>query len=234
MPAAHPRRWRLLGSASTVLVLALLGFASCARLANKGTGEGNRNDADSLSGPPLMLQEPQPGKGFVPAGHAACIDMHVPAPASGRSLTTTPHPHVHATYPAAGPAHQAHKPLLPLSRNDVAMVAIAAATLLLASGGGVGGGAIFVPLYILVGGEEGHKGRGKSKGGGNTKPIEAPLNPLPFTNNLPLTPPPPHTHTRLLHRARRGPVQRHCPGRRVRQYSSQHVAPPPKAVTPLD
>lgn len=45
-----------------------------------------------------------------------------------------------------------HKPLLPLDADDAAVFALAALTILLAAGGGIGGGAIYMPLYVTLGG----------------------------------------------------------------------------------
>jgi len=52
---------------------------------------------------------------------------------------------------SSGPAHS-HKPLLPLDAMDAALFGMVVITLLIAAGGGIGGGALFVPLYILLGG----------------------------------------------------------------------------------
>jgi hypothetical protein len=46
-----------------------------------------------------------------------------------------------------------HKPLLPLDANDYVMLAVAVVTLFVAAGGGIGGGAVYVPMYILIGGK---------------------------------------------------------------------------------
>jgi hypothetical protein len=47
-----------------------------------------------------------------------------------------------------------HKPLIPMSRSDEAMLMAAAFVLLVAAGGGIGGGAVLVPLFIIVGGTQ--------------------------------------------------------------------------------
>jgi hypothetical protein len=55
---------------------------------------------------------------------------------------------------SAGAGDGPHKPLWPhWSRSDVAMFVLTAITLFIAAGGGIGGGAVFVPLFIWVGGE---------------------------------------------------------------------------------
>lgn len=47
-----------------------------------------------------------------------------------------------------------HKPLLPnVDQWDVLLLLCTAITLFLAAGGGIGGGAVFVVLYVFVGGE---------------------------------------------------------------------------------
>lgn len=49
-----------------------------------------------------------------------------------------------------------HKPLLPqLNHWDVLLFVGTAITLFIAAGGGIGGGAVFVVLYVFVGGEPG-------------------------------------------------------------------------------
>lgn len=53
---------------------------------------------------------------------------------------------------AAGPQQTLHKPLWPLDAADVVMFSLALFTLVLAAGGGIGGGAIYMPLYMTVGG----------------------------------------------------------------------------------
>lgn len=46
-----------------------------------------------------------------------------------------------------------HKPLWPhWSQGDVWLFVLSAVTLFIAAGGGIGGGAVFVPLFIMVGG----------------------------------------------------------------------------------
>lgn len=46
-----------------------------------------------------------------------------------------------------------HKGLWPLCTRDVATLLLTAITLFIAAGGGIGGGAVFVVLYVFVGGE---------------------------------------------------------------------------------
>ena len=46
-----------------------------------------------------------------------------------------------------------HKALLPLDAKDYIMLAVAVVTLFVAAGGGIGGGAVYVPMYILIGGK---------------------------------------------------------------------------------
>lgn len=52
---------------------------------------------------------------------------------------------------ASSGSRPAHKPLLPTSQYDVAMLMIAGIVLFIAAGAGMGGGPVLVPLYLTLG-----------------------------------------------------------------------------------
>lgn len=49
-----------------------------------------------------------------------------------------------------GANEQPHKPLVPVSQNDIVGMLLAAAALFFAAGGGLGGGGLLIPIYLTV------------------------------------------------------------------------------------
>lgn len=151
-----------------LLVLALLGFIDC-RSTRQQVHTGHAEPAGSSPGP----QQQQHQNAGLPvcetlvlsslatfvtsgAGYADTSNprhlVPVPMQQAGLNDSSTNSSEAAANSTTFEPTPP-HKPLWPhWSQGDVWLFALSAVTLFIAAGGGIGGGAVFVPLFIMVGG----------------------------------------------------------------------------------